>query len=273
VQVKALVIIMLAVSIASAQAPSPESRKQAESHFKLGQAFYNTKQWDKAIGEYQAAWDLSHEPALQFSIGLAFHKKGDLAQALVHYRKYIELDPDGVAGDEARGYIAELTPKVEAEEAARRDAEAKQQREADAAAKAERERADAAAAQAAARERSTSTRQRARTLKWTGIGIAIAGVALVGVGVKYGLDARSAESDVNGHTSGPWTDDLLGRDDDGRSAETKQIVFTSLGAAALIGGGVTYFLGRRADARADAMERRVTIVPGPGVGLAMTARF
>jgi tetratricopeptide (TPR) repeat protein len=269
------IVIALAAGFAAAQPSTPGDRKKAESHFKMGQAFYNTQQWDKAIGEYQSAWDISHEPALQFSIGLAFHKKGDLAQALQHYLKYIDLDPDGVAADEARAYIAELTPKVEAEAAARRDAEARKHDEVEAAARAERERAsaDSARAREAARTRSADDRRRARLFKWTGIGVAAAGALFIVAGVKYGLDASDIDSEISEHTDGPWTDDLLALDREGHSAQTKQIVFTSIGGAALLGGGILYYLGHRAGTRAEAAERGVALHPGPGVGVAMTAHF
>ena len=59
----------------------------------------------------------------------------------------------------------------------------------------------------------------------------------LGVATKYGLDARSAADDITNHR-GPWTDAVLARDAEGRSAQTREIIFGSLGGAAAIASGV-----------------------------------
>ena len=51
----ALLISISLVSVASAQQPDKETRKKANAHFKQGKAFYDAKEWARAIAEIQTA--------------------------------------------------------------------------------------------------------------------------------------------------------------------------------------------------------------------------
>jgi hypothetical protein len=69
--------------------------------------------------------------------------------------------------------------------------------------------------------------------------------------VKFGLDARSIASDLEGRR-GAWTDADIARDHEGHSNSVKAVVFGALGGAALIGGGYLYLRGHK---RASSAER------------------
>src|SRR6185503_4709499 len=126
------------------------------------------------------------------------------------------------------------TPIVERIAADRKRAEdariAEERRKADEQRKAdERRAADANAQQARADklQRADQLDASARTLRWTALAAGVVGIGVVGVGAKYGFDARAAARDISDH-DGPWTDALLARDADGRSAQTKMIVATAI---------------------------------------------
>jgi hypothetical protein len=99
------------------------------------------------------------------------------------------------------------------------------------------------------------------------------GALAIGLGVKFGLDARSAADDISNFQGGSWTDEQLQREDDGKSAEKKMIIFTGVGAAAVIGGGVLYLLGSKKKAgRGDASALAPLLSPDR-VGFAYTGSF
>ncbi|MBA3396449.1 MAG: hypothetical protein H0T89_27710 [Deltaproteobacteria bacterium] len=84
-----------------------------------------------------------------------------------------------------------------------------------------------------------------------GLVIGGVGIAAVAAGVYFGLRAKSTASDVEGSES--WDPGL---DQQGKNAERNAIILWSAGGAAILGGGVLYFLGRR-----SAEPARLSIVP------------
>lgn len=131
----ALAVLVALVALRAEPAgaePDPATRAKASAHFKQGQAFFNRGDFDRALAEYQAAFDLSKEPLLIFNIALCHDRAQRPEEALAAFRRYLELAPEGAVGDEAREDVARLTPIVEkiaadraAEEARKREAAAK----------------------------------------------------------------------------------------------------------------------------------------------------
>jgi tetratricopeptide (TPR) repeat protein len=109
----------LAVLIATALVGDPawaqraSDRGQAAGHVRQGQAFFQRGDFDRALVEYQAAFDLSAEPSLIFNIALCHDRASRPEPALAAFRRYLALAPDGIVADEARADIARLTPIVE----------------------------------------------------------------------------------------------------------------------------------------------------------------
>lgn len=279
---KHLLVIALAVCATTAEAqptkPDAAAIKKANGHFKLGQEFFKSGQWDRAIAEYQQALDLTGEPLMVFNIALAHDRAGRAEQALEGYRKYLEENPDGAIADEARGYVAKLTPVVDKlrrdreEEERRKAAEAKRAQE-DAAKQAEAARlADEATRRQAARDReAAAVESRGKLQRVVGLVLVGAGAVVAGYGAKRGLDARSIETELEGHT-GPWTDAQIARDQEGRSASTQMIVFTAVGAGVALTGAVVYLVGRGAPGRAEKLRVQVTPAPSGGA-VSATFRF
>jgi len=80
-----------------------------------------------------------------------------------------------------------------------------------------------------------------RTQRLAGLAIAGGGVVAIGLGAVFGLQASARSSDVqSGH--GVWDPSL---ESDGTSAETRAEILWGLGGAAIIAGGVLYYLGRQ----------------------------
>ena len=119
-----------------------------------------------------------------------------------------------------------------------------------------------------------------RGLRIAGLSAAGVGLLSIAIGVKFGLDARSLESELDDegdrlNDAGlPWTEAFLDKQAEGDSAEKKFIIFTAVGGAAIVAGGVLYVLGR--SAANDESERAVAITPtlGPdSAGWAISGSF
>lgn len=110
-------------------------------------------------------------------------------------------------------------------------------------------------------------------LKIAGISTAALGVIAVGVGVKFGLDAKDINDELEG--VGPmdsWNQELLDKFDEGESAETKFIVFTAIGAAAVIGGGVMTYLGFTSGSGDESIALAPSVT-GDSAGWVVSGRF
>lgn len=257
------VIIVLVALQATAYA-EPSVRAKAAAHFKQGQEFFKASDFEHAIEEYEAAYALSNEPLLIFNIALCHDRAQRPEQALAAFKRYLELAPNGEVADEAREDVVRLTRVIETERA-KHDAEVAHQADAERQAKAARE---AAAAEAARRDAEATRRalratrltaesdrlaSRARIETIAAIAVGTVGLVGVGIGVKYGLDAKSAADALTANRA-PWTDALLARDAEGKSAETKMLGFTIAGGVAVVGAGVLYVLARHHGGEADALR-------------------
>jgi tetratricopeptide (TPR) repeat protein len=107
-----------------------DARAKAAAHFKQGQAFFQREDYDHALAEYQAAFELSPEPLLYFNIALCHDRANRPEQALQAFQHYLELAPTGTVADEARDDVARLVPVVDKLVKDRADEEARRRQEA-----------------------------------------------------------------------------------------------------------------------------------------------
>jgi tetratricopeptide (TPR) repeat protein len=273
------VIVLIGLCTAGRVSAEPDAAtlKKASNHFKLGQEFFKSRQWDRAIAEYQSALDLTGEPLMVFNIALAHDRAGRSEEALAGFLRYLELSSDGAIADEARQDVARLTPIVDkiranrAADHARMDAEAKRaQVEAKRRAEAEQQAKLDDANRARLEIRAESIAGRGRIQRWTGVAFAGAGLVGIGLGVKLGLDAQTISDELEAH-QGAWTDAQIARLDEGRSANTRSIVLSAVGGGAILTGVVIYMFGRGNVRRAERMRVDARATAGGGsVSLAVT---
>jgi tetratricopeptide (TPR) repeat protein len=261
---------ILALAGRAAGDPAPAQRARAAARFKQGQEFFKLGDYERAIGEYQAAYELSQEPLLIFNVGLCHDRARRPELALAAFQRYLELAPSGGVADEAREYVARLVPIVDGirarRDAAARDAAEQARRDEAARAAAEQTRRETERRDAERRARADDAARldgRARIERWAGLGGAALGAISLAVGAKYGLDARAAADAITEHR-GPWTDAVLARDAEGRSAQTRMILFTTAGGVALLAGGGLYLLGRHHDTEASRLRLEIRAAPAGG---------
>ena len=136
-------VCFLCTASASAQTPDQEAKKL----FERGVAAAAVKDYSTAVDSFTKAYALSPRPILLFNLGQAQRLMGATASAVTSYRRYLEAEPAGTYSAEARQWIAELAPVVDAELKKRKQARLKAERK---------------AAAKAARERESGTRKAAR---------------------------------------------------------------------------------------------------------------
>jgi tetratricopeptide (TPR) repeat protein len=269
---RALLVLILVCSGGSAlaqQGPdAAETRRKASEHVQRGDAFKESGDYRAAAREYERAYALVPHPVLFFNLAQVFRLDGDRERAIEFYERYLAAEPNGRASRQARQFAAQLRREIEIAGGARDDARPP------AAARPARAGPGRTPQRAGKRAAVASRPAPGRGLRVAGMIAAGAGLVAIGVGIKFGLDARAASDDINGHLSGQWTDELLARQEDGERAERNMFILTATGAAAVAAGGALYYLGHRA--RRAGAERPVAVgplAPGHGLGLVVFGRF
>lgn len=262
--------VLVAVAL-SAPAAFADRRDDAKKHFAAGKKHHDASQWDAAVAEYLAAYQLDPNPAFLFNLGQVYRLKGDREKAVEYYQRYLEAAPSAKGSEEARTYATKLKAELDAEAAAarekaeaeaRRAAEeaqrtAQREREAEEAQrlKLEAERRDAESARAAAAAQRQSAE---RKLRIAGIASAAVGVVSIGLGVKFGLDAQSREKQVSDPALTKWSTQLDQAVDDGQTKALAMGVCVAVGSVLVAAGGVLLGLGW------PSREAKVTPSVGPG---------
>jgi tetratricopeptide (TPR) repeat protein len=275
----ALAIFIAASPVVAQPAPRPEAPAAvAKRRFTQGEAYFKAGAFDLAAAEYEAAYAAVAEPGLLFNIGLAWENHGDRAAAIAYYDRYLAAVSTGGRSAEARArrdVLVRAVDEARAAEAARAEAARAEAARAEAA-RAEAARAEAARAEAARAEAARAEAARRDRPSWIPP-IAAYGVGAValGVGIVYGLEARSIGDELENELEDgePPVDTGDPRFDDGRSAAvTADVAFGIAGAAAVVGAVLTY--------RVLAARRRgpdaVTLTPrlgGDDVGATLEVRW
>lgn len=255
-----LAIVLMGVALAAGPAAGQgnDDEAQARKHYEQAVLHEQNSEWDAAIAEYRAAQELFPDPEFHVLIGDAYVKKGDGASALSHYRAYLEEAPDGRAADRVRTAVAELERQFPPKPDEPAEPEPDESTEID---------AEPAVQSAAAPDRSDGALEISRPaatrpgrgMRIAGLSTAGAGVALVGVGVYFGLKARSINGELENLGPGDtWDPD---RFDEGEAANRNAFIASGIGAAAVVTGGVLYVLGSRGS---EAPDAALTVTPSAG---------
>lgn len=225
-------------------ASDAEKRQRAGEHVEKGDRFKEAGEYEKAALEYEKAYELVPHPLLFFNLAQVYRLGGDDEKALDYYQRYLDAEPDGRAAPQAREQVEKLRAQIEAR---------KKPKDGD------EPRGDLP-----------------RWLRIGGMASAGVGVVLFGLAVKFGLDAKAASDDLSQH-DGPWSQEALSRQGDGKRAQSRMYISAGFGAAALAGGAVLYYFGYTMGRRSErAEEPRVTaqpVVTDRELGLTLSGRF
>ena len=256
-----------------------DKKKVAKEYVDAGLAAQDAGDYDQAIVFYQKAYELVPHPILWFNIGQAHRLAGRDEDALAAYQQYLADDPSGPKAKEAKTFIKEIEPRLEkkrAEDAARKKADdeaARKKAEEDAAAKKKAEDDATATKKEPEKKRIVSPPPPAKKsgggwMRPTGIGVGAAGVVSLGVGVYFGLHAKSISDEL----SQPNADYTPEREAEGKSAEKTMFITVGVGAALVVTGAVLFVVGGSHDSGERAVSWTPVIAPDGG-GLAVSGAF
>lgn len=271
-----VLIVALGAGVAHAQpAPDPAGAAYIEAR-----RLYDIKEWDQAIVKFKESYRLKPEARSLFNIAQAYRLKGDCVEAVSYYRTFKRNYPAEQA-EKVDKFIVELEPCAK-QQAASRPAvppvPVTEPPKPDPVTPVTTPKPEAVTTKPDVTQPEVKPREPVPPLVITpaitqppptepeptvessspgrgkrvaGLVIGGVGIAAVATGVYFGLSARSKASDVEGSAS--WDPDLDRR---GKTAERNAIILWSAGGAAILGGGVLYFLGRR-----SAEPSRLSIIP------------
>lgn len=218
-------ILTLGVSV---RADVPMS---AEDLYVAGQSAYNIGDYATAIRQWQISYRISGANGLLFNIAQAQRLSGDCETAIATYRRFMTTDADPTSDQHrlADEFVRELEPTcvptslvvIPVQEQASR----------------------LNVAAGLADPESTG-----RTTRIAGLAIGGAGALSIAGGLTLGHHGQSIGFQVTSAcTSGCDWSDQAGRDASGRRDVEIGYVLDGLGAAAIVGGVIAYYLGDRHD--------------------------
>src|SRR5438270_13526903 len=89
VVVVATVLTMMMAGVAHA-----DDAIDARSHFERGTTYYDLGRFTEAAHEYEAAYEIRHEPVLLFNIGQAYRFAHEYNKAVIAFRSYLRHLPN-----------------------------------------------------------------------------------------------------------------------------------------------------------------------------------
>ena len=113
-----LVVAVLACAV-TAQAQPEDTIARARTHFEAGRALYQLGNYNEALREFAAGYQLAPRPQFLLNLGQCYRKLDDLQQAREMYQRYLH---DAPASDperpQAQQILAEIDRQIADREAA-----------------------------------------------------------------------------------------------------------------------------------------------------------
>jgi tetratricopeptide (TPR) repeat protein len=268
-------IFTLAASIGMAREGHAQSRgkQTAESHYDKGMKAYTLGHFPEAIEEFEKAFELRSEPIFLYNIAQSHRQNNSPQRAIFFYRRYLEADPSVKNRAEIEKRIKDMETQLNAQ---KEHAGAPMTTEPGPAQPAGPVPAPAPQPIPVAGQPSpasmatvqiaqpTEPAHPGRGLRIAGIVTASVGVAAGVAGIAFGLHANSLHDEAY---KGIYNDSKL---QDSKSFRTLQWVAIGIGGAAVVTGGVLYYLG------VTKQDAPVALIPlaAPGAGgAAVFGRF
>jgi tetratricopeptide (TPR) repeat protein len=275
--------LLFAAGRASAQSDS--DKEKAKLLHEAGLAEYQAGRYGAAVAAFRHAYKLVPAPGILFNLAQAYRLKGDCRSAKRSYKKFLKESSDAAQLALAKEHLAGLrcsddqpaapppatqpatqpaAPVTQPAPVAAPPAPVAQPAPAaaprvatappPAPAAVQMQAAPAPTTPAAATLTASPSidRHPGRAKRMAGIGLGAAGAAFLVISVYHGLKARGDASELDSfyEEGGPWTDDLAEREDSLDRNRTRAIGFGLVGAVALTGGGIFYWMGNQDEKRA-----------------------
>jgi len=268
-------VFTLAASAGIARESHAQSRAKqtAESHYDKGMKAYTLGHFPEAIEEFEKAYEMRSEPIFLYNIAQSHRQSNSPQRAIFFYRRYLEADPNVKNRAEIEKRIKDMETQLNAQKehpgatmttapgtvAAPTPVPSPGPQPGPASVQpSPTPEATVAVAQP------TESAHQGRGLRIAGIVSASVGVAAVVTGIAFGLHANSLQDEAY---KGTYNDSKL---QDSKSFRTLQWVSIGIGGAAVVTGGVLYYLG--VSAKNAPVAFAPLVAPGMG-GAAVFGRF
>lgn len=236
--------LMVLPSLALAD-PTPKEQQKARDLVKQAIAKSQAGEHEAAIELYNDAYKIIPQPLLLSNIGSEYqqieHKE---VEALGYFCKYLAADPNGTNVGFATAQAKTLYIKLGGASDVRDEDVCKPIPKP---APLVESKPDLTPMNTSSAPSSTPPVAEGGTktspMRYVGVAVAAAGVGMFGYGVYEGLQAKSISDEITNHPmSQPWDANIKDREQEGKDAEKKQIIFMSAGGAALAAGAVMFFV-------------------------------
>lgn len=242
----------------------------AKTHLDHGKRAFGVGEYDKAIDNYTAAGLIDDAPLILYNLGQTYRAMKDYERAIRQYKLFLER---GKAGAEVRAlvecHVATMTAEMEhAASTAPPTGPAPDPGLT----------GPADGAPATSDEPTTTTHpSRWTTMRKASLGVGATGIVVVAAGVVFGIQSRGYKDDAAELCpSDPCAnaDEANVFSDKASSRATLANVSFGVGAGAIIGAAVLWYLGAPSSSGSESDEAAIVPhVSGDFVGLAYSARF
>jgi hypothetical protein len=199
------------------------------------------REWDKAIAKFKEAYTLRPDAASLFNLAQSFRLKGDCINAAGFYKTFKRNYPGEKNIEKVEKFIVEMDACAKTQPAI-----VEPKPEPNPTLTPVEPKPEPVVVTPPPLPPPPSIERSDRSwMKWTGIALVGAGLVGVGVGTKFALDGGKRADDLKKICAVSCTSQqALAIEDEGRSANNKAYIATSVGGAFVIGGIVFIVLSR-----------------------------
>ncbi|MDB4971274.1 MAG: TonB-dependent receptor [Myxococcales bacterium] len=261
-----LAVCMCVSAHAWAQGTDDPRRAAARRHYQEGTKAFDLGHYDEAIKEYEEAYRNFDDPVLLYNLAQAHRLAGHTPDALRLYKVYLNRAPKATNRVEVQTKIAALEKVVEEQRRSQNIPPDQPIRPGSGPSTSTQ--AEPSSAQPTTPTVTTTTAQPVVTTaqpapvtrpdrpavpgrgkKIGGLALAVVGLGAVGAGIAMGVLAKNAGDAVTAEAKAhePFQP---AKESAGQTNQILEGVFIGVGAAAIAGGAVLYYFGRREAARA-----------------------
>lgn len=257
------VLVVVGLAARAAAQPASATKVVADKEFAEGQAKYVAGDFQGAAEKFKVAYELVSDPVYLFNIAQAYRLAKLCAQAADYYQQFIQASPDPASRDKAARFRDEMT------ECAKSSALAPQIPPPPSPPAAPPPHSEPAAPTPVAE--TPSVDDRGHALRVAGLSAGAVGVVALGVAVVYSVKLHDVDRYLDGCHAHPGSCQYSDFNDANRNRgpTDSHVAIASyvVGGAALVGGGVLYWLGLH-----RASEHAIAVVPTRG-GALVTLTF
>lgn len=257
---------------ATALAQSAKDKQKASEMVKQAIAKSQAGDHEAAVELYLDAYKIIPQPLLLSNIGSEYQQMKKPVEALSYFCKYLEADPTGNNASyvtaQAKTLYIELggVTTVADEDVCKPIVKA--------APEPPKEDPIVTPPPAAPAPVVQGPEGKSSPVRWVGAGLAVVGAGVFGLGVYYGLEAKSISDEITNHDpNDPWPGDINQMEADGKSFEKKQIIFMAGGGVALAAGVVLFFVGGPKKTESSTGVSFAPIATGDQFGMTAFGRF